>query len=464
MALAAVLPTQISKALAAATSAALLGVTGYPSQALAKDCQGLTGADLSKCQTEAQNSEPSDQVFDSKTQTKVVIRETDADWKNPRADIPWSSLIKVVSKLSGDYYYIVYDRDYKTNGGNGVQEGVVTKWTKDTLSGYQYMKGGCGFWVCTSGSDFREFSGTIELFYAGKSFLVYGDSGEYRIPQGFIDLFLQDGGSSDLSLKLSSGRGSQLVFPIGKGTKQSLAALFKSEDKKWEAPNVSLIAKKVPAQNLSGSAVVPLVLPSVVSIRSDKSLGSGFVFTDDGLIMTNRHVVSGSGISSFEVTSDSGMKTEAKVVYIDKQLDFALLQPVAKINAKPLPVCYKNYPLPGEDVIAIGSPDGIAGTVTKGVVSAVRKPVGQLKDAAPEYVNLVQHDAAISPGNSGGPLVNSRGELLGVNTYGISSTSGGRSMQNVNFAISIVDILRSLRLRPPVIAATQKVNECGNLQ
>ena len=448
----------------AALAVALVLLAARPPYVEASDCQGLTGADLSRCKSGATGKEPSDQEFDAKTQTNVTVREADADWKNPRADVPWSALVKVVSKLSGDYYYTVFDRDYKTNSGNGVQEGVVTKWTKDTLSGYQYMKGGCGFWVCTSGSDFREFSGTIELFYGGKSFLVYGDSGEYRIPQGFIDLFIENNGSSDLSLKLSSGRGSQLVFPIGKSTKQSLASLFKSEDKKWEIPNVALVAKKVPSQNLSGSAVVPLVLPSVVSIRSDKSLGSGFVFTDDGLIMTNRHVVSGSGISTFEVTSDSGMKTEAKVVYIDKQLDFALMKPVTKINANPIPVCYKNYPLPGEDVIAIGSPDGIAGTVTKGVVSAVRKPIGQLKDAAPEYVNLVQHDAAISPGNSGGPLVNSRGELLGVNTYGISSTSGGRSMQNVNFAISIVDILRSLRLRPPVIAATQKVNECGNLR
>ena len=437
------------------------GVVASP--ALANDCVGLSGVEQARCKAKL-DKEKDEAVFDEKSGSKVVIREVDADWKNPKADIPWSALIRVNSKLTGDFYYLVFDRDYKTNGNNGLQEGIVTRWTKDTLTGYQYMKGGCGFWTCTYGSDFQEFAGTVELFYAGKSYLVYGDSGEYRLPQSFIEDVTLNGGNSDLSIKLSKGRGNQRVFPIGEQTRKSLAVLFKTEDKKWELPEISLQARKVPSQALKASQVVPLVLPSVVSIRSDKSLGSGFVFSKDGLIMTNRHVVSGSGISSFEITSDSGMTTSGKVVYVDKKLDFALLQPETRINAQSIPICYKNYPLPGEDVIAIGSPDGIAGTVTKGVVSAVRKPVGQLKDMAPSYVNLVQHDAAISPGNSGGPLVNSQGELLGVNTYGVTSTSGGRTMQNVNFAISIVDILRSLKLRPPVLGVGQESNTCGNIK
>ena len=114
-------------------------------------------------------------------------------------------------------------------------------------------------------------------------------------------------------------------------------------------------------------------------------------------------------------------------------------------------------------MIAIGSPDGIAGTVTKGVVSAVRQPVDQLKGLAPEGVLLVQHDAAISPGNSGGPLVNSRGELLGVNTYGLNQTADGRPLQNINFAISIVDVLKALELRAPVAVNPKLLNACGNI-
>ena len=126
---------------------------------------------------------------------------------------------------------------------------------------------------------------------------------------------------------------------------------------------------------LPATAVIPLVLPSVVFIRSDSGLGSGFVFNKKGLIMTNRHVVAGSGITKYQITTDRGLKTEARLIYVDEKLDFALLEPDYKIKAKPIPICYKNYPLAGEDVIAIGSPSGITGTVTKGVVSAVRFPV-----------------------------------------------------------------------------------------
>ena len=431
-----------------------------PAQVHSQSCDDTVGRNSGKCENESTEKK----VFDSKAGIEIVERESDTDWKNPRSNVTWSSLIKATSKLSGDYYYVVLDRDYKTSAANGLTEGVVTRWTKDALSGYQYMKGGCGWVTCSYGSDYRNFGGTVEIFYGGSSFLMYGEDGEYRLPQSFVKSILDTNGSMDLSVKLSEGRGSQLVFPIGKPTVKSLTALFKAEDKQWEIPKIAITPKAVPPTDQPATKIVPLVLPSVVSIRSDRGLGSGFVFTGDGLIMTNRHVIAGSGVKRYEITADSGSKSEGTVIYVDKLLDFAIVKPDQKVSAPSLALCYKEYPKPGEDVIAIGSPDGIAGTVTKGVVSAVRKPVGQLQGAAPENILLVQHDAAISPGNSGGPLVNAKGEVLGVNTYGLASTSsGGRAMQNVNFAISIVDVLRSLKMRAPAIANGTKVNACGNI-
>lgn len=395
---------------------------------------------------------------------EVIERETDLDWKNPRAGgIEWSKLIKVTSKLSGSSYYAVLDRDYKKDSNNGLTEGMITRWSSDSVTGYEYMHGGCGFWTCTGGSDFREFSGTIELFYAGESFLLYGNDGEYSLPQKFIDAVVASKGEQPLSIKLSKGRRSSVVFPIGKASLQSLARLFQMETKSWTKPQLSVTVSRASKANLAAEDLIPRVIPSVVSIKSDKGLGSGFVFTPDGLIMTNRHVVSGSGVSKYQITADNGSKTEATLVYVDKKLDFALLKPDSKVAAPPIPICYLAYPKPGQDVIAIGSPDGIAGTVSKGVVSAVRKPVDQLKGLAPETALLVQHDAAISPGNSGGPLVNSRGELLGINTYGLSQTGDGRIMQNVNFAISIIDILKALELRAPLPVKGAELNSCGNL-
>lgn len=338
---------------------------------------------------------------------------------------------------------------------------MITRWSSDSVTGYEYMHGGCGFWTCTGGSDFREFSGTVELFYAGESFLLYGNDGEYSLPQKFIDAVIAGKGDQPLSIKLSKGRRSSVVFPIGKATLQSLSRLFQMETKSWTKPQLSIAVGRASKSNLAAEDLIPRVIPSVVSIRSDKALGSGFVFSPDGLIMTNRHVIAGSGVGKYQVTADNGAKTEAVLVYVDKKLDFALLKTDSKISAPPIPVCYMAYPKAGQDVIAIGSPDGIAGTVTKGVVSAVRKPVDQLKGLAPENVLLIQHDAAISPGNSGGPLVNARGELLGVNTYGIAGSD--RLNQNINFAISIIDILKALELRAPATVKGAQLTTCGNL-
>ena len=102
---------------------------------------------------------------------------------------------------------------------------------------------------------------------------------------------------------------------------------------------------------------------------------------------------------------------------------------------------------------------GLAGTVTTGIVSAVRSPQisGELKGAAPNYITLIQTDAAISPGNSGGPLLNNKGEVVGVNTWNLGAGGGA---QNINFAISIVDILKALEVRAPQF--NPELNKCGN--
>ena len=197
-------------------------------------------------------------------------------------------------------------------------------------------------------------------------------------------------------------------------------------------------------------------LPSIVMLKNDRSTGSGFILGKD-TILTNRHVVSGRD-PRFLITSPSGSKSEGEVVYIDRKLDFAVVKASGINRSSPLPLCYRSYPFPGQTVVALGSPLGLAGTVTTGIVSAVRSPQegGDLKGIAPNYITLIQTDASISPGNSGGPLLNNRGEVIGVNTW--SSARGGA--QNINFAISIVDILKALEVQAPQYSPD--LNKCGN--
>ena len=198
-------------------------------------------------------------------------------------------------------------------------------------------------------------------------------------------------------------------------------------------------------------------LPSVIMVKNDRSTGCGFIIDRKGHVLTNRHVVRGSD-KRYKVTSPSGLNTEGKVIYKDPRLDFALLKVPSAISIKPLPLCYKSYPFAGQSVVALGSPLGLAGTVTRGIVSAVRPPSGDMKGVTPSYVTLIQTDAAISPGNSGGPLLNMKGEVIGVNTWNLPG-DGGKA-QNINFAISIVDILKSLELSSPTIF--KDINICGN--
>lgn len=160
-----------------------------------------------------------------------------------------------------------------------------------------------------------------------------------------------------------------------------------------------------------------------------RGVGSGFILTSDGFIMTNAHVVDGA--DEVIVTLTDGREYKAKIIGADKRTDVA----VVKIEATGLPAVKigdVSRLKVGEWVMAIGSPFGLDNTVTAGIVSAKQRDTG-------DYLPFIQTDVAINPGNSGGPLINMRGEVVGINSQ-IYSRSGG--FQGISFAIPIDEAVR----------------------
>ncbi|NWG05899.1 MAG: trypsin-like peptidase domain-containing protein [Chloroflexi bacterium] len=186
------------------------------------------------------------------------------------------------------------------------------------------------------------------------------------------------------------------------------------------------------------------VIPGVVAIRTDVgALGSGFVFDNEGHVITNQHVVERS--STVEISFSSGYKARGTVVGSDADADIAVIKvdaPAEEIH--PLAIGDSSTLKVGQSVVAIGNPFGLNGTMTLGIVSGLGRT--QFAHAAPDgggffsTADIIQTDAAINPGNSGGPLFNLNGEVVGINQSIFTDTTnalGEPTNSGVGFSISI---------------------------
>ena len=203
---------------------------------------------------------------------------------------------------------------------------------------------------------------------------------------------------------------------------------------------------------IDAKVIASLVTPSVVSIKvvtsSGGGNGSGSIYKSSSsmsYIVTNNHVVEGAtSTGSITVELVSGDQYKATIVGRDANYDLAVL----KINVGNLPeiaIGDSTKLSVGEPVLAIGSPLGLANTVTSGIISSLNRPVTTGSAGSESYVNAIQTDAAINPGNSGGALVDAQGRLIGVNSAIATLSSGGASGNiGLGFSIPITEAKRIL--------------------
>jgi serine protease Do len=224
------------------------------------------------------------------------------------------------------------------------------------------------------------------------------------------------------------------------------AGIYKIKNKVSEKVN-KLESKVTSVQEQSATIdVVKKVSPSVVSItteqsrldffgnvKSAKSSGTGFVVTRDGLIITNKHVIS-SEKAQYSVFTQDGKEYQAKIIAVDPNFDLAFIKIEAK-NLVPAELGDSNEIKVGQRAIAIGNALGqYQNTVTAGVISAIGRAIeaGDQSGSGTETLeNMIQTDAAINPGNSGGPLVDISGNVIGINTAVDSAAQG------IGFALPI---------------------------
>jgi len=222
-------------------------------------------------------------------------------------------------------------------------------------------------------------------------------------------------------------------------------------------PSSSASANSTPAPSTSGSAapatgsdsgtaagnlpqLVENLAPSVVTIFTQDGLGSGVVYSADGLILTNEHVIHGA--TTVEVGFADGQRVEGTVKASDAVTDLALVQ--AKRTGLPKPTYQSNLPKVGEGALVLGSPLGFENTATAGIISGLHRSIPGSASNSLSLVDLIQTDAPISPGNSGGAVINMRGEVIGISEAYIPPSSGAVSLGFAIPAATAVDVAEEL--------------------
>ncbi len=195
--------------------------------------------------------------------------------------------------------------------------------------------------------------------------------------------------------------------------------------------------------NTALSDLVDSVKNGVVTVYTDKGFGTGFVYTDSGYIITNYHVI--DDVKEITVICTDGRKLEAELIDGDELADVAVIY-VENLGVPKLAIGDSNALRVGEDVIAIGTPNDTeyAGTVTKGIISGVKRKVRVYEDEGylSKTMEMIQTDTTLNHGNSGGPLINMRGEVIGINTMKYYASDAGDTLYfsiPINSAVEIAD-------------------------
>ncbi|MEU2984785.1 trypsin-like peptidase domain-containing protein [Micromonospora aurantiaca] len=228
-----------------------------------------------------------------------------------------------------------------------------------------------------------------------------------------------------------------LVLMLGSGAAGGALALAFDGDGPTRTYSAAPVINSADLPKIAAS-----VQDSIVTIMTNSGEGSGVILSADGFVLTNNHVVAGAGGDTVRVVFADGKSASAKIVGTDPKTDLAVVQASGVSNLKAAKFGDSDAMQVGDQVLALGSPLGLQGSVTAGILSARDRTIqagegGQQnpQQGASSISGLLQTDAPINPGNSGGALVNTRGEVIGINTAIATAGQGSTGNIGVGFAI-----------------------------
>jgi putative serine protease PepD len=248
------------------------------------------------------------------------------------------------------------------------------------------------------------------------------------------------GGAAASAAVLSLGAGSSRSAPAAGASTASIASA--SAGTRREAAATGLTATQIYADDSPG------VVSIVVRTQSGEDSGTGIVLNDQGLILTNDHVVEGAQSMTVTASGSTGTTRAATLVGEEANSDLALIHvDPSGLGLKPLQLASSSGVQVGDSVYAIGNPYGLNETLTRGIVSALQREISAPDGA--KITGAIQTDAALNPGNSGGPLLNEEGEVIGVNSQIASDAASVAGSQpgstGVGFAIASNTVAQAIK-------------------
>ena len=378
------------------------------------------------------------------------------DWKEPPKNIPWSKIVTIKSPF--ETYRAVWDQDYRGRScflSCNFYDGLISRWTGDQVAVAQFST------YCFSGNCRKTFQNIpygIDLSIEGEQFSLSGSDGLFVLSAKVRKALEASAENPKIAIRI--GGNNSVIYNIGSDSARSIRRLVideAKEDLSSKPDGVTIQLTPAIKRTELVQPVIKRTLPGVAEIVTPRGKGTGFVIDSRGLLLTNRHVV--GRFPEVDVKFNDGRTLRAKVVGKTADLDIALLEiqnNQSKTKYSALPLCIKKTATVGEDIIVIGNPLGLQSTTTRGIISGVRNEDGS---------TMLQIDAPVNPGNSGGPIVNYNGEVLGI----VTAKMVALGVEGIGFGISLPSALESLgikvvttHIQDPTKTATLAKTECGN--